>query len=859
MTSRLHSSLRGKTLFIIMLAFAGLMSGLYPLTRMVILRGFYKVETDFALQNLEQTSSAISNELDILRHSADQYADWDSLLGRDENRRGGSASLPASFFEQLRVNFAVVVDGQGRKLLSQGFNLPAMQPAQAPADIDRHLQPGSPLLGANHDVSGILMLATGPVLVNSSPIAPGDLPNGSSGGTLIVGRQLDADEILRLGAITHVPVEMQPIGSDTAPSDFRQAARDITDREPILFRPYSTNSLAAYQELHDVYGKPAVLIRVLLPRTIYQQGQTSLLQFLLLLLAAGMLFGAATMFLLERFVISRAAALSDGIARIGMSGDLAARLPVFGNDEIARLGSVINSMLDDLERGQIERHEERARLAVMVEEMPALLWTTDTQLRFTSSTGAALEALGQHTNSIVGQTVAEYYRTDDPGYPAITAHRKALAGQSVTYEMEWEGRIFDCHARPLHDNQGAVVGVIGVALDVTERKQLTDQLRQSQKMQAVGELAGGIAHDFNNLLMVMKGHAQLLLEQLIGSPPMLHSVQQIDKAADRAAGLTRQLLAFSRKQVLQPRVLDMNDLVAGMIKMFSRVIGENIEMAFVPASNLGHVKADPGQIEQVLLNLVVNARDAMPNGGRLTIGTANTELDESYAAQHTSVVPGWYVMLTVTDTGHGMDSQTRSRIFEPFFTTKGPGKGTGLGLATVYGVVKQSGGFIWVYSEVGHGTTFKIYLPKVMAAVDAPVAEKQPAAALSGSETILFVEDEQNVRELVRDYLKHSGYNIIEASDGTEALEIAASYQGPIHLLITDVVMPRLSGREVATQMADQRPAMKVLYVSGYTDDTVFRHGVLEGGMEFLQKPFNMTSLAKKIREVLKSQPTSVA
>ena len=340
---------------------------------------------------------------------------------------------------------------------------------------------------------------------------------------------------------------------------------------------------------------------------------------------------------------------------------------------------------------------------------------------------------------------------------------------------------------------------------------------------------------------------------------MLHSVQQIDKAADRAAGLTRQLLAFSRKQVLQPRVLDMNDLVAGMIKMFSRVIGENIEMAFVPASNLGHVKADPGQIEQVLLNLVVNARDAMPDGGRLTIGTANTELDQSYAAQHTSVVPGWYVMLTVTDTGYGMDSQTQSRIFEPFFTTKGPGKGTGLGLATVYGVVKQSGGFIWVYSEVGHGTTFKIYLPKVMAAVDAPVTEKAPALALSGSETILFVEDEQNVRELVRDYLRHSGYNVIEACDGTEALEIAASYQGPIHLLITDVVMPRLSGREVAAQMAAQRPTMKVLYVSGYTDDTVFRHGVLEGGMEFLQKPFNMTSLAKKIREVLKGQPTSVA
>jgi PAS domain S-box-containing protein len=858
MISRLHSSLRGKTLFIILLVFAGLISGLYPLTRMVILRGFYRVETDFALQYLAQASSAISNELDTLRHSADPYSNWDSLLAHDYSPDVAGAELPASVFEQLRINFAVVMDGNGRKLVSQGFNLAAMQAAPAPRDLDKHLQNGSPLINANHDVSGILMLASGPVLINSSPIAPSTEHN-FPGGFFIVGRQLDADELSRLGSITHVPVEMQALGASSTASDFRAAGESITDLKPVVFLPYSYDSLAAYEALHDIYGRRIVLIRILLPRTIYHQGQTSLLQFLLLLLAAGLLFGAATMLLLERFVISRASALSDDIAGIGVSGDLSARLPVSGNDEIGRLGSVINSMLDDLERGQIERHEERARLAVMLEEMPALLWTTDHQLRFTSSTGAALEGIGQHTNSVVGQTLFEYFRTEDPGYPAIAAHQKALAGQTVTYEQEREGRIFDCYARPLHNSQGIVVGVIGAGLDVTERKHLTDQLRQSQKMQAVGELAGGIAHDFNNLLMVMKGHAQLLLDQLAQSPPMHHSVQQIDKAADRAASLTRQLLAFSRKQVLQPRILDMNDLVAGMIKMFSRVIGENIEMAFVPGANLGRVKADPGQVEQVLLNLVVNARDAMPSGGRLTIGTANAQLDESYAAQHTSVIPGWYVMLTVTDTGHGMDAQTKSRIFEPFFTTKGPGKGTGLGLATVYGVVKQSGGFIWVYSEVERGTTFKIYLPKVMAEVDAAVVEKQPAGGHAGTETILFVEDEQNVRDLVGDYLKQSGYHVLEASDGTQALEIAAAYSGPIDLLVTDVVMPRLSGRELAMQMAAQRPGLKVLYVSGYTDDTVFRHGVLEGGMEFLQKPFNMTALTKKIREVLKGQTTSVS
>jgi len=353
---------------------------------------------------------------------------------------------------------------------------------------------------------------------------------------------------------------------------------------------------------------------------------------------------------------------------------------------------------------------------------------------------------------------------------------------------------------------------------------------------------------------VVKGHAQLLLERMPKDPSLHHSVQQMEKAADRAASLTRQLLAFSRKQVLQPRVLDMNDVVTGMIKMFSRVIGENIEMAFVPGAGLGRAKADPGQMEQVLLNLVVNARDAMPTGGRLTIETSNVHLDRSYAAEHAAVEPGPYIMLTVTDTGCGMDAETQSRIFEPFFTTKEAGKGTGLGLATVYGVVKQSGGYIWVYSEVGCGTTFKIYLPQVTEEVDAPVVELEARGSAAGTETILFVEDEQSVRELVRDYLTGVGYRVLDAADGVEALEIARAHRGTIHILITDVVMPRLSGRDLAAKLSPERPGVKVLFISGYTDDTIVRHGVLEGGVAFLQKPFNLRALAEKIREVLKAE-----
>jgi two-component system, cell cycle sensor histidine kinase and response regulator CckA len=357
---------------------------------------------------------------------------------------------------------------------------------------------------------------------------------------------------------------------------------------------------------------------------------------------------------------------------------------------------------------------------------------------------------------------------------------------------------------------------------------------------------------------VMKGHAEMLLDRLPEPSAELQNAKQIHEAAERAAGLTRQLLAFSRKQVLQPRVLDMNEVVGSMMQMVSRIIGESIELAFLPGANLGCVKADPSQVEQVVLNLVVNARDAMPKGGRLTIETTNIDLDRGYASSHAVVEPGPYVMLTVTDTGCGMDSETQARIFEPFFTTKGPGRGTGLGLATVYGVVKQSGGYIWVYSEVGHGTTFKVYLPRVAAPAEKLIPEKQNAAPSPGTETILFVEDEENVRELVSEYLKARGYTVLEAGDGLAALELSAKHSGAIQLLITDVVMPKLSGRELATRVSAKRKDLKVLYISGYTDDSVFRHGVLEGGMSFLQKPFNLKALAEKVREVLDGVPASV-
>ncbi len=397
---------------------------------------------------------------------------------------------------------------------------------------------------------------------------------------------------------------------------------------------------------------------------------------------------------------------------------------------------------------------------------------------------------------------------------------------------------------------GALVGILGIGRDVTERVQLEQQLRQAQKMEAVGRLAGGIAHDFNNILTAITGYVDLLLEDLGATDPRRGDAQEVRKAADRAAALTRQLLAFSRQQVLQPRVLDLNALVTELEKMLHRVLGEDIDFATRLAPALGAVKADPGQIEQVIMNLAVNARDAMPRGGKLTIETGNAEFDEGYARAHFPATPGRYIMLAVTDTGVGMTPDVQAHLFEPFFTTKEKGQGTGLGLAMVYGIVKQSGGFIWVYSEPGHGTAVKIYLPHVAEAAQPPAAAT-PAAAKRGTETVLLAEDEAPVRAVARQVLERHGYTVLEAPSGEAALDVARRYSGAIHLLLTDVVMPGMSGHDLAKRLAALRPEVRVVYMSGYTDDAITRHGVLEPGLAFVQKPFTPDAIARKVREVL--------
>ncbi len=520
---------------------------------------------------------------------------------------------------------------------------------------------------------------------------------------------------------------------------------------------------------------------------------------------------------------------------------------------IMRLPAAVRGAIDHARQRAAARAAER-RYETLFQGAPVGLVRSLPDGRMLAANAAAARIWGYpDIVALLSVNARELYADADdrPRLVAMIEHNEVVQDFEV-HARRGDGTLIwvTLGARAEKDADGQVLHYEWSVADITERKRLESELRQAQKLEGIGQLAGGIAHDFNNLLTVITGRSYLVLAQLPADHAVRRHVDLIQTTAERAAALTRQLLAFSRKQVLEPKVLDVKAVVTGLAPMLRRLIGENLEVAVVATPELGAVKADPSQLEQVLLNLAVNARDAMPQGGTLTIETANVELDETYARRHPGANAGRFVMLAVSDTGHGMDAAVKARIFEPFFTTKDPGKGTGLGLATVFGIVKQSGGSIGVYSEPGHGTTFKVYLPRVDETIDQAATAATPTLA-RGSETILLVEDDDEVRALARETLDGHGYTVIPASAPAEALQLAGSHSGPIHLLVTDVVLPQLSGRGLAERLAPEHRDLRVLYMSGYTDDAIVRHGMLEEGTAFLQKPFTPYTLLSKVREVL--------
>ena len=501
--------------------------------------------------------------------------------------------------------------------------------------------------------------------------------------------------------------------------------------------------------------------------------------------------------------------------------------------------------------------EERFR--ALVENSSDALLLIDAEGRITYLSPSSSRHLGWTPEQMVGRSIFDFLHPEDRELVGVRmAETVSNPGKSIIAEVRFHHadgtwRIMEgVGVNRLADP--AVAGIVVNARDISERRRLEEELRQAHKMEAVGQLAGGVAHDFNNLLTAILGYCHLMLDELPEEDPLRLDLLEIQAAGDRAASLTRQLLAFSRRQMLQPQVVDINTLVTQLEKLLRRLISEDVELVTALAPDLSPVTVDPASVEQILVNLAVNARDAMPTGGRLTIETANVELDDTYAVTHVTMKPGSYVMLAVGDTGEGMDAATRARVFEPFFTTKEQGKGSGLGLATVYGMVKQSGGYIWVYSEPAHGTMFKVYLP-----VAGSPSLAQPAAAgadaARGWETVLLVEDEDAVRALAREVLRRHGYVVLEARHGVDALRVAERHPDDIHLMVTDVVMPHMSGRELAGRLGTVRPNIKILFMSGYTDHALMDQD-LSAGAAFLQKPFTPEVFARKVRRMLDAEPT---
>ena len=500
--------------------------------------------------------------------------------------------------------------------------------------------------------------------------------------------------------------------------------------------------------------------------------------------------------------------------------------------------------------------EERFRALVENSSDALLLLDADGRVKY--MTPSSVRHLGWTPEQLSGRSILEFMHPDDGERlrgridDALGLPGKSIGGEVRFHHADGSWRIMEgVGVNRLADP--AVAGIVVNVRDITERRKLEEQLRQAQKMEAVGQLAGGVAHDFNNLLTAILGYCHLVLDEIPEEDPLRLDLLEIQAAGDRAASLTRQLLAFSRRQMLQPQVVQINTLVTQLEKLLRRLISEDVELVTALAPDLDEVTVDPASVEQILVNLAVNARDAMPTGGRLTIETANVELDETYAVTHVTMTPGRYVMLAVSDTGEGMDAATRDRVFEPFFTTKEQGKGSGLGLATVYGMVKQSGGYIWVYSEPGHGSTFKVYLPPTPSRRGA-LSSAGEAATAPGWETILLVEDEDAVRALAGQVLRRHGYAVLEARHGVDALGVAERHPDDIHLMVTDVVMPHMSGRELAERLSAVRPAMKALFMSGYTDHALLPED-LAPGTEFLQKPFTPEVLARRVRHILDTDP----
>jgi signal transduction histidine kinase/sensor domain CHASE-containing protein/CheY-like chemotaxis protein len=869
-------TLRRKTLVIIGATLLGLLLAFFLLTRFTLLRHFADFEEQQTKQSLLRVSTALDNEVAQLSTITHDDAFWDSAYDfvQHPNSAFLHSNFPRQLFNELRIDLAIFLNSSNQvvfeRLMRQDVET-SFPPGTQPALFRPGLLIGRRENETSTPVSGIILLPDGPMLVAASPIMK-STGEGPSRGTLILGRWLNANQVHRLSLLTHLDLLVYGANQPSRPPDFRVAQSILSRLEPVLVKRLDADNIAGYQLVQGIDGQPAIILGIRSPRRIHAEGIRTEIYLMASAAVVGLVFGLVTLFLLEEQVLSRLIRLGRNVADIGARGDFSARVAENGHDELSGLSRMINRMLSDLERVEKETRSNEERYRAYITHSTEGIWRCELQqpLSISLAREQQIEHLGRNlyfaecndtlarlhgfssAQQMEGLPLRDLFDINQPknldlAQEFLRAGYLVFDGESVKIGPDGHTRYFLNNVSGVVAN-GFLVRVWGSQREITEQRRLEAQLRQAQKMEAIGRLAGGVAHDFNNLLSVIHGYTELLLRRFRKTDPGRREAEQVLTATERAAALTQQLLAFGRKQVLVPRVLDLNNVVKDMDHMLRRLIREDIGLIIRTEPELWLVRADPAQMEQVIINLAVNASDAMPHGGLVTLETRNIHLD-GVSRQDPTLRPGRYVLLSVTDVGIGMDPETRARIFEPFFTTKELTKGTGLGLATVYGIVQQSGGHIFVHSQLGKGSTFNVYLPRAEGKLETARAAENLEAPPRGSGTILLVEDDAAVRGLAREVLHEQGYTVLTAANGEEALQVVETHQGRIDLLMTDVIMPGMAGDELVEHVRLRIPDLKVVFVSGYASDAIPKI-MPDEHTAFLQKPFPVEDLVRKVYEM---------
>jgi PAS domain S-box-containing protein len=844
-----------KTMVTLGTMMAALFLVLYAISTQVVRKGFSRLEERYARRNVDRVLRAIEGREDDLDRSVADWAAWDDMyqFAQDRNTRFIRANLPIpDLFLPLRIQTLLIADRSGTVVWGSSFDSEESRGLPVPAGLVRLAANGSPLtrFGPARDrVSGLVVLDEGPMIVAARPILTSK-SEGPARGTLIMGHYLDDSELQRLADALQLKVSAFLVDALPARPGIGEALAALSSGEPSSTRALNSATLLGYGLVRDLDARPAVVIEVEMPRDILAQGLRTSSLFAGLLVLVGVIFSVAILVMLRRQIIVRLEHLSRDIGLISKEEDFSRRLSLPGSDELSTVAEDINRLLARVVESRRALGASEQRFRQIAESVGDLIWEVDTAGLYTYASPAVERILGYTAEELIGRE--HFYDLSTPGETGSVKNAVAHKDGHVV--------VVETNAVPVVDQKGTILGYRGVDRDITERKHaeeekagLESQLQQAQKMELVGRLAGGVAHDFNNMLGVILGHAEVALGRVGTDQPLHGHLAEIRKAAERSAALTRQLLAFARKQTIAPKVLDLNEAIAGILKMIERLVGEDVSLSWQPSAELWPVRVDPSQIDQILANLCVNARDAIADVGKVTIETGNGTFDADYCALHAGFVPGEYVRLAVSDDGCGMDKETLAHVFEPFFTTKPVGAGTGLGLATVYGIVKQNNGFINVYSEPGHGTTFSIYLPRQAGKAEQARGEDAGEPLVRGHETILLVEDEPAILEMTTEMLERQGYTVLAAATPGAAIRLAEAYPGGIHLVITDVVMPEMNGRDLARNVLSLYPHLKRLFMSGYTANVIAHRGVLDDGVHFLQKPFSMKDLTASVREALEN------